>query len=67
MKKFVELVQRAYQENFQTVMNKIVAEKIPVSFLSLAPVENSVEIVKQLRSQNLNIVDLVTISPPPRV
>ena len=65
MKKFVELIQRIHQERFPVVMNKIVAEKIPVAFLSIAPIEQAIEIVKNLREQQLNIKELVTVNPPP--
>ena len=64
MKKFVELIERAHKERFSVVMNKIVAEKIPVAFLSIAPIEQAIEIVKNLRKQQLNIKELVTVNPP---
>ena len=65
MKKFVELIQRIHQERFQVVMNKITAEKIPVAFLSVAPLEDAVGIVKNLRAQNLNVINLITHPYPP--
>ncbi|MBQ9486493.1 MAG: hypothetical protein IJU91_01650 [Selenomonadaceae bacterium] len=65
MKKFVELVQRVHNERFSVVINKIAAEKIPVAFLSLAPIAAAVEIVKNLRGQGLNISKLITLQPPP--
>ena len=65
MKKFVEMIQRVHNERFSVVMNRIVAEKIPVAFLSLAPVANTVEMVKNLRGQGLNISKLITLNPPP--
>ena len=40
MKKFVELIKRVHQERYSVVINKILAEKIPVAFLSIAPLEN---------------------------
>ena len=61
MKKFVELIQRVHQERFSIVMGKIIAEKIPVAFLSLAPIEQAVDIVNKLRTNNLNIKMLITI------
>ena len=68
MKKFVELIQRVHQERFSIVMGKIIAEKIPVAFLSLAPIEQAVDIVNKLRTNNLNIKMLITIdSTPPRL
>ena len=67
MQKFIELIQRIHQERFSVVMNKIVGEKIPVAFLSVAPLEQAVEFVKNLRKQNLNITNLIALSqaPPP--
>ena len=67
MKKFVEMIQRIHNERFSVVMNKIVAEKIPVAFFSLEPLSNAVEIVRNLRAQELNIVMLVTLDPTPPV
>ena len=67
MKKFVELIQRVHKERFSVVMNKIIAEKIPVAFLSLAPVANAIQIVNHLRGQGVNITNLITLDPtPPR-
>lgn len=66
MKKFVELIRRVHQERYSVVINKILAEKIPVAFLSIAPFENVVANVKDLRAQGLNVTNLITIAPPPR-
>ena len=67
MKKFVELIQRVHEERFSVVMNKIIAEKIPVAFLSLEPVANAIQIVNHLRGQGVNITNLITLDPtPPR-
>ncbi len=65
MKKFLELIQRMHRERYSVVINRLVAEKIPVAFLSVAPLENAVDTVKDLRAQGLNITTLVTISTPP--
>ena len=68
MEKFVELIQRVHQERFSVVMNKIVAEKIPVAFLSLAPIETAVQLVNNLRAQGANVTTLITMenpTPPP--
>ena len=65
MKKFVELIQRVHKERFSVVMNKIITEKIPVAFLSLAPIEQAVGIVNQLRSQGANVTTLIIPTPPP--
>ena len=67
MKKFVELIERVHKERFSVVMNKIMAEKIPVAFLSLAPVANAIQIVQNLRESGLNITTLIILdSAPPR-
>lgn len=67
MKKFVELIQRVHKERFSVVMNKILTEKIPVAFLSIAPINNAIQIVNQLRGQGFNIKTLITldVAPPP--
>ena len=64
MEKFIELIEQIHKERFDAVINKIVAEKIPVAFLSIAPLENAVEIVKNLRAQNLNVATLLNPIPP---
>jgi len=63
LKKFIELIQRVHQERYSAVINKIVAEKIPVAFLSVAPLENSFATVKNLRAQGLNITNLISTTP----
>ena len=65
MKKFVELIQRVHQERYSVVINKIVSQKIPVTFLSVAPIQNAVAAVKNFRSQGLNITNLISPTPPP--
>ena len=68
MEKFIELIEKIHKERFDVVMNEIVAKKIPVAFLSVSPLENAVETVKNLRRQNLNITNLITLSnPPPQI
>ena len=65
MKKFVELIQRVHQERYSVVMSKIITEKIPVAFLSISPIQNAIAIVENLRSQGLNITNLISLTPPP--
>ena len=67
MENFIKLIENIHKERFDVVMNKIVAEKIPVAFLSVSPLEQAVELVKNLRKQNLNITNLIALSqaPPP--
>ena len=64
MKKFIELIQRIHQERYSVVMQKIISQKIPVAFLSVAPIQNSVATVKNLRAQGVNITNLVSATPP---
>lgn len=65
LKKFIELIQRVHQERYSVVIQRIAKEKIPVAFLSVNPVQNAIEIVKNLRSQGLNITNLISPTPPP--
>lgn len=67
MKNFVKLIQQVHEERFSVVMNRIAARKLPVAFLSIAPVVQAVEITKNLRAQGLNITRLFVIdnNPPP--
>lgn len=67
MKNFVKLIEQVHKERFAVVINRIRSEKIPVAFLSLAPVDKAAEIVKNLRAQAFNITNLITIdsTPPP--
>ena len=70
MKKFVELIQRVHNERFSVVMNKIVAGKIPVAFLSIEPIEKaSVTVASLIINYDINVTYLVTTQsdPPPRL
>lgn len=64
MKKFVELIQRVHQERYSILVNKVITEKIPVTFLSVSPIQTAIVTVKNLRSQGLNITNLITSTPP---
>ena len=66
MKKFIELVKRMHSERYSVTMNKIISEKIPLTFLTIAPLESALETVKSLRGQGLLIDNLVTAQNPPR-
>lgn len=59
---FVELVQQMYSERFQTVLGKIVQEKIPVAFLAMDPKEVAMEFIAIFRKNGFNITTLIT--PP---
>ncbi|MBQ7630004.1 MAG: hypothetical protein IJS81_07300 [Selenomonadaceae bacterium] len=65
MEKFVELIQRVHKERFSVVRNKILAEKIPVAFLSLAPIETALDKVNRFIKDGINITDLITGGSPP--
>ena len=64
MKKFVELIKHVYQENYSMVMNKIVAKKIPIMILTVAPAENILGVAKDLRNRGLNITNIIAPPPP---
>ena len=49
VKKFIKLIERVYKERFSLVMNKIVSEKIPVAIVSISPLDQAIEIVKNIR------------------
>lgn len=65
MKNFVKLIQQVHEERFSVVMNKIATQKIPVVFLSVAPIDQTVEIVNNLRAQGLNVIILFTLDTTP--
>ena len=46
MKNFVKLIQQIHEERFSVVMNKLVTKKIPVVFLSIAPIAQATELAK---------------------
>lgn len=59
MKNFVKLIKQVHEERYSKVLTKVVSNKIPVAFLSLAPTGQATEIVKDFRAQGLNITMLV--------
>ena len=67
MKNFVKLIQQVHTERFSAVMEKILSKKIPVAFMSLAPLIKALEVVKTIRAQDLNITNLFVVdsTPPP--
>ena len=66
MKNFVKLIKQVHAERFSVVANRIVTRKIPVAFLSVAPIAQAVEITKNIRAQGLNVMQLITVDNPPR-
>ena len=67
MKNFVKLIKQAHEEKFSVVLDKILRNKIPVAFLSVAPLAQAVETAKNFRAQGLNIKTLVTTDKPQSV
>jgi len=67
LKNFVKLIEDVHKERFNAVINNLIAKKIPAAFLSVGNFEMAVENVKNLRAQNLNVTNLITLSnaPPP--
>lgn len=65
MKKFIELVKRMHSERYSVTINKIISEKIPVAFLTIAPIENALAIIKDMRNQGLVVDNLITLQNPP--
>ena len=58
MKNFVKLIKQAHEERYSVVLGKILREKLPVTFLTLASTAQAVETVKNFRAQGLNIIAL---------
>lgn len=65
MKNFVKLIQQVHEERFSVVLSKIMTKKIPVAFISLAPVNQAVETVESFREQALNIANLFVLDSAP--
>ncbi len=65
MKNFVKLIQQVHAERFSVVMNKITAQKIPVAFLSTAPMDQAIETAKNFRDQGINIATLLVNNAMP--
>ena len=68
MKNFIQLIRQAHKEKFSKVLSKALAEKIPVAFISVAPINQAVKDAKNYRAQDLNITKLfVTDNNPPPI
>ena len=65
MKSFTELVERVFNERFDTVMDRIIATKTPVAFLSADPEDQFKGLLETLRAEGMNIVSVVSVLPPP--
>ena len=67
MNSFTGLVEKSFNERFYSVVDKIIANKIPVAFLSAESTETAVKMTNKLRSEGLNIMSLVVCQPPPQI
>ena len=69
MKNFIKLIKQVHEESYMKVLTKIVENNIPVAFLSVAPIAQTINIVNDLRAQGLNIAALITVdnNPPPDI
>ena len=65
MKNFVKLIKQVHEERFVVALNKIVTKKIPVAFLSVAPINQAVDMVNNFCKEGLNIKTLFVIDSPP--
>lgn len=57
MEKFIELIRDMHAENYDTVLQKILAEKIPVAILAVADPQNALAAAKK---SELNITHFIT-------
>ena len=67
MEKFVELIQRVHQELFHTVVDKVLAKKIPSGMIYRGNYAEAIEHTKNLRGMGLNITHLLLITEVPAV
>ena len=65
MKNFIKLIKQLHEERCSVVLDKIFKEKIPVAFLSIAPIAQAVDIAKSFRAQGLNISTLFVVDNTP--
>lgn len=67
MKNFVELIQRAHEELFRTVVDRVQTKKIPIGFIYRGNSDEAIKHVKNLREMGLNITHLLLITAVPAV
>lgn len=66
MKKFIEMLQTMTNENFETVINRIVSRQTICAFFSTGAVNESIKFISKLRLENnLNVRALITLSDSP--
>ncbi len=64
MKRFVNLIERMYNERYSVVTQKILSEKIPIAIFSLAAPEVATKQIENFQSQGANVSVLLTSAPP---
>lgn len=69
MRKFVELIRNVSKEQYTCVVEGLIANKNPVAFLSLEPINGAIQTVSQIRARGINVSTLITTdkTPPPDV
>ena len=66
MRKFIQMIQTMAEENFETVINRVVSRQTICAFFSTEPTDKSLEFISELRRErNLNIRALITLSGSP--
>ena len=61
MEKFIELIKDMHEECYETVLEKIAAQKIPIALLSVTDPKNSLNTAKNF-SKSLNLTHFITLS-----
>lgn len=64
MKNFVKLIQRVHEERCMKVLQKLIARRMSVAFLSTLKISDAIGTVKEFREQGLNITLLITTDKP---
>lgn len=67
MKNFVQLIQKVHNMNFMALSQKLVHEKIPVTFLTYSVTDDCINFAQNYKNQGLNIPHIITVTPPPEV
>ena len=61
MKNFVKLIKQIHEERFSVVLHEIITKNIPVAFISIAPIAQAVNNVKNFQTQGLKITKLLIV------
>ncbi|MBQ9479839.1 MAG: FkbM family methyltransferase [Selenomonadaceae bacterium] len=65
MKSFMRFVERLYKENYLTLHERLVTEKIPCTVVSASTVSDTKKFIERLRAEGL-IIDRLLLTPPPQ-